>query len=178
MYNSGYKSPEENKVKRASLTEAWSPRVSFLISFSIFLHSPTSSILRISLDSAEAGPWQAYIPTLKPRASKLHPRASKLQCKTPHANTPIKRNTTLNIKRQAVQSHTKPTDTIKRTTGHCIALQREAIQFHPTEHRHKFAQPENLHKPLVQTHPQGAVSITKRNYNHPAYRKETPNTAH
>ena len=24
MYNSGYKSPKENKVKQASLTEAWS----------------------------------------------------------------------------------------------------------------------------------------------------------
>ena len=59
MYNSVYKSPEENKVKGASLTEAWSPRVSFLISFSIFLHSLMSSILRISLDSAEAGPWQS-----------------------------------------------------------------------------------------------------------------------
>ena len=58
MYNSGYKSPEENKVKWASLTEAWSPRVSFLISLSIFLHLPMSSILRISLDSAEAGPRQ------------------------------------------------------------------------------------------------------------------------
>ena len=58
MYNSGYKSPQENKVKRASPTEAWSPRVILSLSFSIFLHSPTSSILRISLDSAEAGPRQ------------------------------------------------------------------------------------------------------------------------
>ena len=67
MYNSGYNSPEENKVKWASLTkEAWSPRVSFLISLSIFLHSLTSSILRISLDSAEAGPRHSFLhsPTL------------------------------------------------------------------------------------------------------------------
>ena len=41
--------------------EAWSPRVSFFISSSIFLHLPMSSILRISLDSAEAGPWHFMI---------------------------------------------------------------------------------------------------------------------
>jgi len=35
------------------------------------------------------------------------------------------RNTTLNIKRQAVQSHAKLTDTPKLTTGHFIELQRE-----------------------------------------------------
>ena len=43
MYNSGYKSPEENKVKQASLTEAWSSRVTlylflYLSSFADVVH--------------------------------------------------------------------------------------------------------------------------------------------
>ena len=36
MYNSGYKSPPKNKVKWASLTEAWSPRVVLSVSLSSF----------------------------------------------------------------------------------------------------------------------------------------------
>ena len=43
----------------------------------------------------------------------------------------------------------KPIDTPKLTTGHFIALQREEIQLHPPEDRHKLLQPENLEKPLV-----------------------------
>ena len=35
MYNSGYKSPKKNKVKWASLTEAWSPRVILALSLSL-----------------------------------------------------------------------------------------------------------------------------------------------
>ena len=54
MYNSGNKSPKKNKVMGLARRSV----VSFFISLSIFLHSPTSSILRISLDSAEAGPRQ------------------------------------------------------------------------------------------------------------------------
>ena len=37
--------------------------------------------------------------------------------------------------------HTDPIDTPKPTPGHCIALQRGEIQFHPPEHRHKLRQP-------------------------------------
>jgi len=48
------------------------------------------------------------------------------------------RNTTLSIKIQAAQSHAKPIDTPKLTTGHFIALQREEIQLHPPEHRCKL----------------------------------------
>ena len=87
------------------------------------------------------------------------------------------RNTTLNIKRWAARNHTKPIDTSKFTTGYFIALQREEIQLHPPEHRHKFPQPGNLNKSLVQTHPQGADSTIKRNYDLLACRKGTPNTA-
>ena len=83
------------------------------------------------------------------------------------------RNTTLSIKRQAAQSHAKPIDTPKLTTGHLIALQREEIQLHPPEHRCKLAQPGNLDKPLVQPHPQGEDSSIKRNHKCPAYRKGT-----
>ena len=59
------------------------------------------------------------------------------------------RNTTLNIKRRAAQSHAKPIDNPKLTTGHFIALQRKEIQLHPPEHRQKPLQPGNLEKPLV-----------------------------
>ena len=54
------------------------------------------------------------------------------------------RNTTLNIKRWAAQSHAKATDTLKLTAGHFTALQREVIQLHPPEHRHKLPQTEKL----------------------------------
>jgi len=89
------------------------------------------------------------------------------------------RNTTLNIKRQAAQSHAKPTDTSILSTGHCIALQRAEIQLHPPEHRHKLLQPGNLDKPLGKppppNPPQGADSTIKRNHKLSACRK--PKTA-
>ena len=74
------------------------------------------------------------------------------------------RKTILNIKRWASQSHAKPVDNPKLTTGHFIALQREKIQLHPSEHRYKLTQPGNLDKPLVQPHPLVADSIIKRNH--------------
>ena len=83
----------------------------------------------------------------------------------------------MSIKIQAAQSHTKPTDTSKLTTGHFIALQREEIQLHPPEHRLKLPLPRNIDKPLVQPHPQGAGATIKGNHELPAYRKGTPNTA-
>ena len=87
------------------------------------------------------------------------------------------RNKALSIKKQAAQSHAKPIDTPKLITGHCIALQKEEIQLHPPEQRHKLPQAGNLDKPLVQPHPQEADSTIKRNYELLAYRKGTPNTA-
>ena len=83
----------------------------------------------------------------------------------------------MSIKIQAAQSHTKPTDTSKLTTGHFIALQREAIQLHPPEHSLKLPEPGNLDKALIQPHPQGGTSTIKRNHKLPAFRKATPNTA-
>ena len=56
IYNSGYKSPEENKVNGPCSLKFGHP-VSFFPYLLLYLHSPTSSILKISLDSAEAGPW-------------------------------------------------------------------------------------------------------------------------
>ena len=55
----------------------------------------------------------------------------------------------MNIKRKAAQSHIKSIDTPKLTTGNFMALQRKEIQFHQTEHRHKFLHPGNIDKPLV-----------------------------
>ena len=94
-----------------------------------------------------------------------------------HANSSEKQDTTLKIKRQAAQSHAKPIDTQKLTTGHFIALQREEIQLYPPEHRCKFPYSGNTDKPLMQPHPKGASSTIKRNHTLPAYRKATPNTA-
>jgi len=48
------------------------------------------------------------------------------------------RNIALNFNIQAAQSHTKPIDISKLTTGHFIALQTEEIQLHPPEHQHKL----------------------------------------
>ena len=83
----------------------------------------------------------------------------------------------MNIKRWTAQSHAKLIDTPKLTSGHFTALQREEIQFHPPEHRHKLLQPGNLDKPLVQPHPQGEDFTIKRNHKLPACRKGNPNTA-
>ena len=83
----------------------------------------------------------------------------------------------MTIKRLAAQSHAKHIDTPKHTNGHFIVLQREEIQFHPTEHRHKLPQPGNLDKSLVQPHPQGADSTIKGDHELPARRNGTPNTA-
>jgi len=65
----------------------------------------------------------------------------------------------------------------KLATGCFIALQRDKIQLHPPEHRHKFPQPRNCDKTLVQPHPQGADSTIKRNHKVPFCRKGTPDTA-
>ena len=70
----------------------------------------------------------------------------------------------MNIKRQPVQIHVKLKGTRKFTTGYFIALRREEIQFHTPKNRHKFPQPGNLDKPLVQFQPQGADSTIKKNH--------------
>ena len=68
-------------------------------------------------------------------------------------------------------------DTPTLTTEHFIALQREEIQLHRAEHRHKFPQQGNLDKPLVQPYPQGADPTIKKNHELSACRIGTPNTA-
>ena len=85
-------------------------------------------------------------------------------------------STTLHINRQSAQIHIEPIDTPKHTTGHSTTLQKDKIQLHPPEHRHKSRQPGNLHKTLVPTYPWGIDSTIKRNYNLPACRKETANS--
>ena len=49
----------------------------------------------------------------------------------------------------------EPMDTLKPTTGHCTALQRDEIQLHQPEHRHKLPQPGKHHRTLIQPHPWG-----------------------
>ena len=76
--------------------------------------------------------------------TKLHPRTNKIQSKTTMLILQQSRNTALSIKRQAVQSHSKPIDTPKPTTGHFITLQTEKIQLHPPEYKRKLPYPRNL----------------------------------
>ena len=71
------------------------------------------------------------------------------------------RNTMLHTSRQAAQSHTNPTDTLKPTTGHSTALQRNEIQPHWLEYWYKSPKPGNHHRVLEQPHPQGADTTTK-----------------
>ena len=99
------------------------------------------------------------IPTLKP-SSTQEPTSSSAR----HTTIILQqnRNTTLNIKSQVTQNHAKPKDTPKLTTGHFIALQREEIQLHSPELRHRLPKLGNLDKPLVQPHPQGAVFTIRR----------------
>ena len=84
------------------------------------------------------------------------------------------RNITLNIKRWATQSHAKFIDIPNLITGHFIALQREEIQFHPLEHRHKLPQQGNPDKTLVQPHPQGTYLTIKRDKELSVCRKGNP----
>ena len=68
------------------------------------------------------------------------------------------RNIALTFNIQASQSHTKPIDTSKLTTGHFIELRREEIQLHLPEHQCNLPYPGNLDKPLIQPHPQEGTS--------------------
>ena len=72
------------------------------------------------------------------------------------------RNKTLHTSRQAAQSDTEPIDTPK-PTGHGATHQRDEIQFHQPEHRHKSPQPGNLYMALVQPHSWATDSTTKNN---------------
>ena len=76
------------------------------------------------------------------------------------------RNIALSFNIEAAQSHTKPIDISKLTTGHFIALQREEIQLHPPEHQ----QASLTRKPWQATHP---TLLTVRN----RHNKEEPQTA-
>ena len=49
-----------------------------------------------------------------------------------------RRNIALSFNIQAAQSHSKPIDISKLTTGQFISLQREEIELHPPEHQHKL----------------------------------------
>ena len=55
--------------------------------------------------------------------------------------------------RTTAQKHTEPKDTPKPTTGHRTALQREEIQLHQPEHRHKLRQPGKSLRTLTQPYP-------------------------
>ena len=87
------------------------------------------------------------------------------------------RNIALSFNTQAVQSHTKPTDSSKLTTGHFTALREK--RFSSTHQNTDASSPNqagNLDEPLDQPHPQGASSTIKRNHRLTAYRKATPNS--
>ena len=86
------------------------------------------------------------------------------------------RNTTLNFKRWAAQSHSKTIDIPKLTTGHFTVIQRRDPA-PPIITQMQIPQPGNLDKSLLQPRLQGADSTIKSNHKLPACRKGTPNTA-
>ena len=149
--------------------QAWTPEVGDL-STGLWTTKENSQSHRTLID--KSSPKGLHLNT----KTKPHPKARKLQCQTPHAKSLAKRNTALPISRKAAQSYSKPIDTPKHTAGLSSTPQRDKIQFHPPEHRHKSSQKGNLYKTLVQPHSQEADSTVKRNYNPPACRKENPNT--
>ena len=57
--------------------------------------------------------------------------------------------------RRTTQRHTEPIDTRKPTIGHWAALQRDEIQLHQPEHRHKLPQPGKQHGTATQPHQHG-----------------------
>ena len=64
--------------------------------------------------------------------------------------------------RRTAQRHTELTDTPKPATGHCTAIQRDEIQIHHPEHRHKLPHPGKHHRTLTQPHPQGQIPQARR----------------
>ena len=112
-------------------------------------------------------------PTLKPSFIQESTRSSER-----HTTIILQqsRNTTLIIKKWTAESHARPIETPKLTTGHFIALQTEEIQFHRPEHRHRLPQSGNLDKPVAQPHPEEEDSTIKRNHKLLHCRKGTPNT--
>jgi len=78
---------------------------------------------------------KASILTLKPRSTQ-DPTRSRAR----HTMQILQqcRNIALSFNIEAAQSHTKPTDISKLTTGHFIALQREETQLHPPENQYKL----------------------------------------
>ena len=71
-----------------------------------------------------------------------------------HFEAAVKIDSRNTAKIRTAQRHTESTDTPKPTTEHCIALQRDELQLHQLEQRHKFHQPGKHHKTLTQPHPQ------------------------
>jgi len=57
----------------------------------------------------------------------------------------------------------EPKDNPKPTTGHGTAFQRDKIQLHQPEHRHKSPQPENHHRTLIKPYPQKQTPQLRRN---------------
>ena len=78
---------------------------------------------------------KASIPTLK-----LSTTQEQTSFRARHTKLILQQRRKINLstKIRVAKSHTKPTDNSKLTTGHFIALQREEIQLHPPEHRHKL----------------------------------------
>ena len=70
--------------------------------------------------------------------TKHHPRANKFQSKTYHANSSAIQENSPELQYTGCPKSHEPNDISKFIIGHFIALQREDIQLHPPEHRHKL----------------------------------------
>ena len=63
--------------------------------------------------------------------------------------------------KRTVKRQVEPRDISKPTTGLCTALERDKIQLHQPEQRHKLPQPGKYHRTLIQPHPQGQTPQPK-----------------
>ena len=84
--------------------------------------------------------------------TKPHQKARKLQYRMPYTKPLAKEQHNVTNEQKVCikpcQSHRPP----KHITVQHNDLQRDKIQIHPPEHRHKSPQPGNLHKALAQPH--------------------------
>ena len=115
--------------------------------------------------------FHAYV-EIKPQAE-----ASKFSVRQPTPILQPSRNTKMNIIKGATWSRTKPTDTKIHITGQFIALHREVIQLHLTDHTYKTSQILNPGNWPVQSHPQRSGYTANWIQKSLACRKRTQTTA-
>ena len=119
-----------DRVILLSHTHGWSHH------FNLSPHILAPAAEPVEKDPREGGPFSAKVLHLNTK-TKPHPKASNLQCWMFNSKPLVISEPILPISRKAAQDNNKHIDTPKHTTGHNTALQRDMIQLHPPEYRHK-----------------------------------------